>query len=194
MTSLTVHAECRKAWKQRGNRTGHCSGCHQTFEGLTLFDLHRRGGVCADPQQMVVAGKPLIFDATHGDGTWRSDTSELKAAYERLERAEGTPGAGDTPEAANRQNVSQPEAHQSVVATPHDTLLPDVEGRVHGIKSDSPWTVQCDDCLTCFSGEHLILLVRTVEFNTRDDSGLRLCSPCWEARGWVDGYTGWERR
>lgn len=99
---LTTHAACGKSWKQRGNRTGHCSGCHETFEGVTLFDLHRRGGVCADPKEMTVAGKPLRFDDTHGDGSWWSDTSHLKAAYERTESAEGTPGAESTVEPADR--------------------------------------------------------------------------------------------
>lgn len=99
---LTTHAACGKSWKQRGNRTGHCSGCHQTFEGTTLFDLHRRGGVCADPKEMTVGGKPLRFDGTHGDGSWWSDTSHLKAAYERTESAEGTQGAESPVEPADR--------------------------------------------------------------------------------------------
>lgn len=33
---------CGHAWHQYGNRTGHCSGCHQTFEGSALFDWHQR--------------------------------------------------------------------------------------------------------------------------------------------------------
>lgn len=27
-----------------------CSGCGEFFSGLTAFDKHRRGGVCADPE------------------------------------------------------------------------------------------------------------------------------------------------
>ncbi|WP_208630415.1 FDXHR family putative zinc-binding protein [Amycolatopsis kentuckyensis] len=29
----------------------HCAAtdCHRTFSGIGYFDLHRRGGVCADP-------------------------------------------------------------------------------------------------------------------------------------------------
>jgi len=107
MTLLTSHAACGKSWKQRGNRTGHCSGCHHTFEGITLFDLHRRGGVCADPATMTVGGLPLIFDGTHGDGSWRPDTSRLKDAYERAEAARGTGSTGEASEAANRHMCDQ---------------------------------------------------------------------------------------
>ncbi|MFK4760324.1 hypothetical protein ACI3KS_05250 [Microbacterium sp. ZW T5_45] len=83
--ALTVHAACGKSWKQRGNRTGHCSGCHQTFEGVTLFDQHRRGGVCADPRSLTAEGLPLIFDGTHGDGSWRADASRMKAGFKDRE-------------------------------------------------------------------------------------------------------------
>ena len=110
MTALTTHAACGKSWKQRGNRTGHCSGCHKTFEGLSLFDAHRRGGVCADPREMKVGGLPLRFDGTHGDGSWWADTSRLKAAYDGTESAEGTPGAEDAPAVPNHQKADQPEA------------------------------------------------------------------------------------
>lgn len=71
--------------------------------------------------------------------------------------------------------------------------LPDVEGWVHGIKSDSPWTVQCDDCLTCFSGEWLLGVAKSAVFNSREGAGIRLCASCWEKRGWRDGFRGWER-
>ena len=37
----TSHGACGKTWKQRGNRTGHCAKCHETFEGVTLFDWHQ---------------------------------------------------------------------------------------------------------------------------------------------------------
>lgn len=69
---LTTHGQCGKSWIQRGNRTGHCSGCHETFEGLAVFDAHRRtdeGGlrVCVDPATVKVAGQLLALI----DGTWR---------------------------------------------------------------------------------------------------------------------------
>ena len=33
---------CGAVWRQRGNRTGHCSECHETFEGITAFDRHQQ--------------------------------------------------------------------------------------------------------------------------------------------------------
>lgn len=72
----TTHGACGKTWKQRGNKTGHCSGCHETFEGLSLFDAHRhyldpdktvRG--CKDPATMEYPkGWPLKLE----NGSWRS--------------------------------------------------------------------------------------------------------------------------
>lgn len=104
MTPLTVHAACGKSWKQRGNRTGHCSGCHETFEGVSLFDLHRRGGVCADPREMVVEGKPLTLNTTHGDGSWSADASRMKAGFGDRNPAEGLQVPARTGKAAKRQN------------------------------------------------------------------------------------------
>lgn len=78
----------------------------------------------------------------------------------------------------------------STKATPCTELLPDVEGWVHGIKSDTPWTIQCDDCLTCFTDERLIFAAKAATFNAHAP-GLRLCPPCWEQRGWRYGYDGW---
>jgi hypothetical protein len=47
------HGACGTWWRQRGNETGHCGGCHLNFDGLRAFDYHQRtiGGrnVCVDP-------------------------------------------------------------------------------------------------------------------------------------------------
>ena len=72
MSDLTVHGACGKTWHQRGNRTGHCSKCHETFEGLTLFDAHQRvlasGQVdCLKASTMTWRGERLRLI----DGTWR---------------------------------------------------------------------------------------------------------------------------
>ena len=69
---LTTHGACGKSWKQRGNRTGHCAGCHETFEGIALFDAHQRVSadgklVCLAPDRMIFRGKKLRLV----DGTWR---------------------------------------------------------------------------------------------------------------------------
>lgn len=81
-----------------------------------------------------------------------------------------------------------------VTVTPATVALADLPGKVHGLKSMSPWSVQCDDCLTVFSGEWLLLVARSCVFNSRVGGGLRLCAPCWASRGWIDGYRGWEQK
>ena len=72
----TSHGQCGKTWKQRGNTTGHCSGCHETFEGEHLFDAHReykdaakavRG--CKVPQDMEY---PKGYPLKSVNGSWRS--------------------------------------------------------------------------------------------------------------------------
>ena len=74
--------------------------------------------------------------------------------------------------------------------------LPDIPGTVHGIKtSKAPWTVQCDDCLTCWTSDTLIFIAKKAMFNQRaDQPGLRLCETCWNKRGWFDEYEGWASR
>lgn len=64
-------------------------------------------------------------------------------------------------------------------------LLPTVSGKVHGIVSTDPWTVQCDGCLRTWSHEHLILVVHKAEFNSRlNDDSRRLCDDCALEAGW----------
>lgn len=46
------HGACGKTWQQKGNRSGHCGGCHVTFCGIAAFDAHRRDGACLDPSQL----------------------------------------------------------------------------------------------------------------------------------------------
>jgi hypothetical protein len=80
---LTRHAACGKTWHQRGNRTGHCARCHETFEGLALFDRHQvlqsDGSVkCRDPRDASVKGYPLRLV----DGTWRGPEMP-KGIFER---------------------------------------------------------------------------------------------------------------
>lgn len=70
----TSHGKCGKTWKQRGNRTGHCADCHETFEGLSLFDAHRitlpsgeRGCLSASELEY-----PKGFSLKLENGTWRT--------------------------------------------------------------------------------------------------------------------------
>lgn len=76
MAKITTHAACGRSWRQTGNRTGHCSGCHETFEGIGLFDAHQRNRdatgkpECLDPETMEYPkGWPLTRDDY---GTWRT--------------------------------------------------------------------------------------------------------------------------
>ena len=78
---------------------------------------------------------------------------------------------------------------------PLPLLLPDVPGRVHGIVSLDPPTVQCDGCAKrvdyrtlSLSGDHhnLTILTCGIEFNSTlypgDDR--RLCRDCAKEAGW----------
>jgi hypothetical protein len=46
-----------------GDDRAHCcgrtpfGGCTQVFDDVTLFDLHRQGGRCADPRQLGLISK-----------------------------------------------------------------------------------------------------------------------------------------
>ena len=65
--------------------------------------------------------------------------------------------------------------------------LPDLPGKVHGIVSLDPPTIQCDACLTTYSHEHLGMAVMTsgILFNPRDP-GRRLCRECAREAGWSE--------
>lgn len=72
MSALITHPACGESWRQRGNRTGHCAKCHNTFEGSSLFDWHQtlddQGAViCRDPSEPKWASRGLRLV----DGTWR---------------------------------------------------------------------------------------------------------------------------
>ena len=63
---------CQTTWIQRGNRTGHCAKCHESFEGVALFDahleLHDDGSAThLDPAEMTYRKEPLRYV----DGSWR---------------------------------------------------------------------------------------------------------------------------
>ena len=85
MTTRIAHGECGATWT--GAASMHCSGCHQTFGGLSLFDAHRTGygdrGSCKDPRAMRVGGLGLQLD--DAAGVWRSQmpveaSARLRAA------------------------------------------------------------------------------------------------------------------
>lgn len=52
-----THPKCGKKILNRGNKTGHCAKCCETFYGITAFDKHQRmnpdGSVtCLDPASL----------------------------------------------------------------------------------------------------------------------------------------------
>lgn len=74
---------CEVRWHQRGNSTGHCSGCHRTFDSLAAFDRH----------QTIRHGRNLCHDpaaVTNRDGsdTYQSRTDDLGVTYWRLRPTE----------------------------------------------------------------------------------------------------------
>lgn len=67
-----IHGACGVVWRQRGDRTGHCSRCHRNWEGVAVFDAHQR----LNPDGSVLCLHPT--DVRHQrqrltlvDGAWR---------------------------------------------------------------------------------------------------------------------------
>jgi len=78
---------CRVQWRQSGNRTGHCSGCHRTFSGEAAFDAHQ-----TIPDGRVVCRDPGTLTTKDGTPKWRPFTDECGAQVWRsaAELPEGT--------------------------------------------------------------------------------------------------------
>lgn len=78
-------------WKQRGNVTGHCAKCHETFEGISLFDRHQvcneDGSVtCQDPAGLKIKGVPV----TLREGSWRGPGMDQDAISARRKAEEAS--------------------------------------------------------------------------------------------------------
>lgn len=87
--SLTTHGACGRTWKQVGNRTSHCSGCHETFAGLRLFEAHRRDGRCLHPTDVLDHETPLELETGNGShGVWYSPGARaaISAAFPKEDR------------------------------------------------------------------------------------------------------------
>lgn len=58
------HPQPTNKRKPKGARECWCSGCGEMFNGITTFDMHRKGKGedrrCLDPDEMIDAG--LTFD------------------------------------------------------------------------------------------------------------------------------------
>lgn len=48
---LTRCSGCANTWT--GALVCHCASCHRTFTGIRAFDIHRTGGICNDPSQVL---------------------------------------------------------------------------------------------------------------------------------------------
>lgn len=74
---------CNAAWT--GNQACHCSNCHHTFSGITLFDIHRsqdgERGSCKSPEEFSTnqAGIQVMFLRS---GMWRGP--EIQSGSLRL--------------------------------------------------------------------------------------------------------------
>jgi hypothetical protein len=72
MPEMITCAKCQTKWS--GAAVAHCSGCHASFAGVSLFDKHRtvRGehGTCLDPETVRNGrtGQRVMFLR---DGVWR---------------------------------------------------------------------------------------------------------------------------
>jgi hypothetical protein len=69
---------CEAAWQSLNYAHCAATGCHQTFSCVQYFDLHRRGGSCADPAHIVHEDdRPRL--RLNDRGTWVG--AEARPAY-----------------------------------------------------------------------------------------------------------------
>jgi len=69
-------------WHQAGNRTGHCSGCHCTFDSLAAFERHRCDGACLYPGDITDSTGRKLYERRDVD-LW-ADTHDAGTTYWRL--------------------------------------------------------------------------------------------------------------
>ncbi len=107
-----THPRCGRCgiiWRQSGNRTGHCSGCHRTFDSLEAFDKHQvipETGrvVCRDPAEVKRGDGSPVFESRIRDGVtywgipmsdaWRATLAGMRPSAGDAVALEGLPGAG----------------------------------------------------------------------------------------------------
>jgi len=59
---------CGKIWT--GLSRCHCHGCHETFNSVHAFDLHRTNQQCRNPAEIVVNKKTNETMSKNSDGYW----------------------------------------------------------------------------------------------------------------------------
>lgn len=78
--NATTCARCQKWWG--GLNTGHCTGCHQTFTGITAFDRHRTGShardtrTCLDPAEVGLVESDRAYPCWANPGNWTGPGSD----------------------------------------------------------------------------------------------------------------------
>lgn len=63
---MIASCHCGARWKQVGNSTSHCSGCHETFTSLAGFDAHFHGVSCVEPALVTRSTGEAMFVAEPG--------------------------------------------------------------------------------------------------------------------------------
>ena len=67
-SGLIKCTKCNSSWG--GLVTGHCTGCHQTFTGITAFDAHRDGSHARSTRHCVEPSTEGLVDAGRGYPCW----------------------------------------------------------------------------------------------------------------------------
>ena len=105
---------CGAVWRQRGNSTGHCTRCHETFQGIELFDRHQHiqpdGSVrCLDPHSIKLRHQLLELV----EGVWRGPRMPdhvIAARFGTRDATEPPPETAQTPEQARNAPVEDQDA------------------------------------------------------------------------------------
>ena len=80
-----VHAECGKWWT--GLSVHHCSGCHETFTGLSTFDMHRTGSHPKGTRECQPPESVGLVDMGRKYPCWGSELSESQEWWKSGEGA-----------------------------------------------------------------------------------------------------------
>lgn len=66
---------CDRWWT--GLASAHCSACHETFTGVTIFGVHRRNGQCLKPPDVgLVVASRVWFGWSSPATDWRGPTDD----------------------------------------------------------------------------------------------------------------------
>lgn len=86
------------------------------------------------------------------------------------------------------------ETKTRVAVTRPGKKLATVAGYTEGVVAVHPTTVQCVDCLACFTSKSTLFAVSSAVFNPRSGYEGRRCSDCWKLAGWTHtASSGWSR-